>query len=291
MIKKRLLFLLLVFYLISAKAQHQVDGIVISEFGFRGLPFVEIQEIGTQNKTFSDTLGIFELTTLTDPSQIQVSFPDNATQYYTVTSDTFFAIEMYTYDYYNTRWLSFGTSLESFNSLLGFQISNGTDEEPLIHFEDFQDKLLLKIYGQTDLGKNFAYGAEVGLNRLRYIGRTTLNYNRWHLEDVGLYLTDINLTSRVRYLHNTGLVFRAGYQERNGNRQFGIGAGIEPIFKNFYLGVNSRYYFSYFHHEAYVQVILLPEHFLSLRATYNRIKQNNLLSIGINYAFVRNENR
>ena len=191
-------------------------------------------------------------------------------------------------DYYNTRWLTFGSNYGIFNRVFGFQLSNGVDEEPLIHFEDFQDNILIKLHGQTDFGENYSYGGEFGFYSLKVIGRTTLKYDFLNFENSELYLTDINLTSRLVYIRNTGLIFRTGYQNFDGKKNFGIGLGFEQDLVKSYFGLNSRYYFDYFHHEAYLQFRLLKSNMLTMRTVYNRIDNRNILTIGLNYSLVRN---
>ncbi|TPE44636.1 hypothetical protein [Pontibacter mangrovi] len=191
-------------------------------------------------------------------------------------------------EFYNTRWLAFGTNYGFANSVIGFQVSNGVDEEPLIHFEDFQDNLLIKVQGQTGFDSSYSYGAELGFYSLKYVGRTTLKYDVLNFNDSDLFLTDFNLTSRIRYFRNTGLIFRTGFHQLDGNKNFGFGFGLEQNARNAYFGLNSRYYFEYFHHEAYFQYRIPTKNFISFRTIYNRIDKKDLLTIGLNYSFVRN---
>jgi hypothetical protein len=283
-------FLLLILTVIPLQAFSQilVQGKIRDNNG-ENLPGAVISEIGAGNSTTSDIEGSFSLKTIQDSCKISFSFIGLDTQTITLTKDSTLNISLDFGDFYNTRWLSIGTNYESFNSVIGLQLSNGVDEEPLIHFEDFQDDLLIKIHGQTDLNDNYSYGAEIGVYSLKYVGRTTLKYDVMNFENSELFLTDFNLTSRIRYFRNTGLIFRTGYQKFNNNENYGIGLGIEQGGQNFYFGMNSRYYFDYFHHEAYLQIQIPTKNILSFRTVYNRIDNKNLLTIGLNYAFVRNK--
>jgi hypothetical protein len=283
-------FLLLILTVIPWQAFWQilVQGKIRDNNG-ENLPGAVISEIGAGNSTTTDIEGSFSLKTIQDSCKISFSFIGLDTQTITLTKDSTLNISLDFGDFYNTRWLSIGTNYESFNSVIGLQLSNGVDEEPLIHFEDFQDNLLIKIHGQTDLNDNYSYGAEIGVYSLKYVGRTTLKYDVMNFENSELFLTDFNLTSRIRYFRNTGLIFRTGYQKFNNNENYGIGLGIEQGGQNFYFGMNSRYYFDYFHHEAYLQIQIPTKNILSFRTVYNRIDNKNLLTIGLNYAFVRNK--
>ncbi|MEQ8712225.1 MAG: carboxypeptidase-like regulatory domain-containing protein [Cyclobacteriaceae bacterium] len=264
-----------------------MDGIVYDLDGAT-IPGAKVIETGTTNETESDIAGRFQLRTLKDSCNLTISWIGFKSQTVVITSDTTLNVTLDN-DFYNTRWIAFGTSYGIVNQVFGLQISNGVDEEPLIHFEDFQDKILIKVHGQTDFGDNYLYGGEFGLTRLKFIRRTTIKYDFVNFKDSELFLTDINLTSRIRYFRNTGLIFRTGYQKLNDIENFGIGIGLEQGSQNFYIGLNSRYYFDYFHHEAYLQFIIPSKDLLSIRTIYNRIDNMNLMSVGLNYAFVRTE--
>ena len=283
------LIFLIILISFNAISQNVVKGFVYDTGGSE-LPGVVIIETGTHNRTETNINGYFEFITINDASHLSFSWIGHKTKSVKVTSDTTLYIVLNEY-FHNTRWLTFGANYDFFNSVIGLQISNGVDEEPLIHFEDFQDNILIKIHGQSDLGNNYSYGGEIGINFLRYIGRTTLKYDVLNFEDSQLFLNDFNLTSRIRYIRNTGLIFRTGFQELNKQKNFGLGLGFEQVAQNVYIGFNSRYYFDYFHHQAYLQFRALAKHFISFQTVYNRIDKKNMLSVGLNYSFVRNKNR
>ncbi len=283
--------LVLMFFLTSFEvvSQNVVKGFVIDLDG-NGLPKVLITEVRTANRTETNTRGYFTLTTANDTSHIAFSYIGLDSQTIVITADTTLNIIL-TRESYDTRWLTFGISHAPLNSAVGFQISNGVDEEPLIHFEDFQDNVLFKVHAQSDFNRNYSYGAELGIHLLRYIGRTTLKYDVIRFKEADIFLTDFNLTSKLRYFGNTGLIFRTGYQKFNDKNKFGLGLGLEQNRRNFYIGINSRYYFDYFHHEVYLQYKIPAKSFISFLTVYNRIDDKNLLSLGLNYSFARNSYR
>lgn len=270
----------------QVSSQNLVKGTVFDSHDDSMVPGAEIVELGSSNSTRSDLNGLFELTTSSDSSVLLISFIGYNPQKIIITSDTTLVVDLF-YDFYNTRWLSFGANYGILNQVFGFQLSNGVDEEPLIHFEDFQDNILIKLHGQTDYTDDYSYGGEFGFYLLGPIGRTTLKYDRINFEESGLFLTDLNLTSRIRYFKNTGLILRTGYQKLDGNETYGLGLGFEQDSQNFHFGLNSRYYFDYFHHEMYFQFIIPSKDLLTFRTVYNRIDSTGLLTAGINYAFVR----
>lgn len=206
-----------------------------------------------------------------------------------VTSDTTLTIQFDFLDFYNTRWLSFGAQFDMVNQLFGIQISNAVDEEPLIHFEDFQDMLLIKAQAQSDFDNNHSFGLEFGLTSMAYISRTTIQYNYVNFRKKQLQLHDINLTSRIKYIRNTRLIFRTGYQHYENRGRFGLGLGLEQKIGKIHIGANSRYYSDYFHHEAYMEFRLIKKRMLTMRMLYNRIDHHDFVTIGLNYAFIRNQ--
>jgi len=271
----------------QVNSQNLVKGTVFDSKEHIKVPGAKILELGTSNITRSDLNGQFQLNTLSDTSTLIISFVGYSYKEFTISSDTTLLVDMF-YDLYNTRWFSFGTSYGTLNQVFGFQLSNAADEEPFIHFEEFQDNFIVKLNGQTDFKNNYSYSGELGFSLKRFVGRTTLKYDRINFKDPELFLTDFNLTSRIRYVHNTGLLFRAGYQKLTDRENYGLGLGLEQVFQNFFhFGINSRYYFDYFHHEVYSQLVIPSKNLLTFRTVYNRINRTDLLTIGLNYAFVR----
>ncbi len=282
--RRYLLFIATLFISFSARAQHLVQGKVHDQVN--SLPGVKITEKGTDNTTTTDSNGQFNLTTVHDSTVLIFQYLGYWPRTVLVTSDTTLNIHL-SNDFYNTRWLSFGAHYQSINSLYGFQISNAVDEEPLIHFEDFQDRLLFKVFAQSDFTGSYAYGLEAGTTYLNPVGRTTIQYSKLHYEDARLFLSDLNLTSRITYLRNLGLIFRLGYQKLNNQKNPGFGAGLERSIKGSHINTSSRYYFDYFHHQVSVQLRLSKQKLFTFRITYDRIDSHNLLTFGINYVFIR----
>ncbi len=276
------------------EAQHMIKGVVYDHNKEAIFPVVILEE-GTENGTVTDALGNFELMTEMDSAHLSFRMFGFLTRIVPVTKDSILNIKLIPddsveiRDFYNSRWLSFGMNYDAFSTVGGLQLSNGVNEEPLIHFEDFQDKFLVKVSGFSDFENNYALYVESGMTRLRYVGRTTIQYNLLRFKDRELLLTDINLTSRIRYIHDTGLIFRTGYQDLDSNRNFGIGLGLEQNLRHMYFGFNSRFYNDYFHHEAYFQLLIPGKNFFTVRSVYNRIENKDQLTIGLNYAFVRNQ--
>lgn len=287
---KLFLLILCLFTTQQLYAHHTIIGIIYDEEASPA-PGVSITELGTKNKRASNLNGYFELQTTTDSCTIQFDYIGYMRITLTITSDTVLYPQLLLADYYNTRWLTIGAHYQPFNGLAGITISNGLDEEPFIHFEEFQDRFLLKLFGSTDFNKSYLYGIEVGVPANRHIGRTTLMYTKLHLTSSELFLHDLNVTSIIRYIKNTALIVRMGYQQLNDDHHVGFGLGLEQHYQHAYFGIRSTYYFDYFHHEAYLQFQFKPNSSFNLRTSYQRINQSNLLVMGLHYAFVRSKQK
>jgi hypothetical protein len=282
-------FLLLVFIIIQLKGftQITVQGNILDNKG-KGIYNVVICEIGATNVTCSDIDGWFSIKTIQDTCSISFAIGVE-TKVLSFTKDTTINITIELKDYYNTRLLTFGANYDLFNSVFGFQISNGVDEQPTIHFECFQDHLLIKLFGQTDFGKNYSYGTEIGWSSFRYLQRISLIYSEYHYEEKSFYFKDLNISSKIGYFGNNLIQFKLGYHRLLQKNSFGITLGVERMFKrNFYFGILSGYYFQYFHHSAYFQ--FRCSHF-NFRTTFDRIEDYDLFTLGLHYSFVRNKNK
>ncbi|GAB5531571.1 MAG: hypothetical protein Roseis3KO_33480 [Roseivirga sp.] len=284
------LTLLFIFTLLSleAVAQWKVTGKVLNKNG-KAFKNVEVVEDGTKNNTITNRKGAFELVTTRDSASVGFyTYVLSSVQRILVTSDTTITIKLDFIDFYNTRWLSLGSNYDPINKVFGLHLSNGVDELPIIHFEDFQDIFLIKANAQSDFDNNHSFGLELGVNYLRFAGRTTIQYNYINFKSSQLLLNGLNLTSQLRYIGSTGLIFRTGYQHYDNKGRYGLGMGLIRSIGKIHVGANSRYYFDYFHHEAYLMVRITKSRMFNLRVVYNRIDHHDLLTFGLNYAFIRN---
>ena len=284
---KDILAIFVFFSFFWSNSQIQIKGFVHAD-GLP-LPLANIIEDETKNTAQTDYDGWFELTTINKPSTITIHYIGYESESIEVNKDTIVYVILKGYSN-DAHWLSFGGSFEAINSVFGIQVSNGSDEEPLIHFEDFQDDILIKVYGQTDFNRNYSYGAEIGVTATKNIGRTTLKYDVINYEQNKLFLKDFNLTSKLTNFGNFGVIFRMGYEKFNERNRFGVGGGLQHIWNNFYLCINSRYYFGYFHHEAYLQMTIPSNNMFSFKTVYSRIDDKIILSLGLNYTFLRKKN-
>jgi len=289
---KTTLIIIILLIPLEMYSQHLVQGVVKDIDGIE-IPGVMIVENGTQHDTTTNFIGRFELETTHDTCTIEFSWIGYESQHFVITQDTTIEVTLEIYNPYNTRWLTFGADYELYNSVFGIQISNGFDEEPLIHFEDFQDDIVFKAYASTDFNKSYSYSGEIGLSHthIRYVIRFSLGYSVLNFETKDLFHKDLFISTKIGYLKNTVLLFKTGYQELQGEKNFGINLGFEQVARNIYFGYYSGYYFDYFIHSIYFQFCIPGNSLLSFRTVYNRLDKFNILNFGINYSFVRNNNR
>ncbi len=289
---KTTLIIIILLIPLEMYSQHLVQGVVKDIDGIE-IPGVMIVENGTQNDTTTDFSGRFEIETTHDTCTIEFSWIGYESQYIAITQDTTIEIALEIYNPYNTRWLTFGADYELYNSVFGIQLSNGFDEEPLIHFEDFEDDIVFKAYASTDFNKSYSYSGVIGLSHthIRYVVRFSLGYSVLNFETKDLFHRDLFISTKIGYLKNTALLFKTGYQELQGKKNFGINLGFEQVARNIYFGYYSGYYFDYFIHSIYFQFCIPGNSLLSFRTVYNRLDKFNILNFGINYSFVRNNNR
>jgi hypothetical protein len=287
---RKLLFIFLTLIHVKAFSQILIQGKIRDIDGI-GLPGAIINEIGTDNKITTNVEGNFLYKTIQDSCTISFYFIGLEPKTLVFTRDTTIDVTLEFRDY-NSRWLTIGTNYDFYHTVYGFQISNGFDEEKLIHFEDFQDNFLIKILGQTDFKTNYSYGAEVGWAYLpiRYLARLSLGYSVRNFESTKLFLKDLNLSSGIGYFGNSLILIQFGNQKLQGNNNVGLALGMEQKFKSLYFGFLSGYYFDYFNHTAYFQIGHYNKGLFSFRTTYNRINNFNLLTLGVNYTFLRNKN-
>ena len=193
-------------------------------------------------------------------------------------------------DLYNTKWINIGGNYDAINSLVGINISNGFYEEPMIHFEDFQDNLIFKIEAQTDFEKDYLLETGIGLlYPIDYITRAQIEFSKIELFKENLELQDIHLKLRSRYFGNSAIILKTGFQKLQEEKNFGFDLGFHQEFKNFYSELSAGYYQDYFNLNGILHYIFYKNrnNLYSLRIEYDRIDNYNFLKFGFHWSFVR----
>lgn len=284
---KIIVFLALFSLSFNGISQNLIKGKVVDNSDMP-LPGARIEEVGTSNMTSTDFDGLFEMTTLNNPSEILIGYIGHDAQTFVIKSDSTLTVRLLEYSY-NTRWLTFGMNINSFNSLVGLNFSNGFDEEPLIHFEDFQDNLIFKIEGQTDFDSDYIINSGIGLlYPIKFIGRAELGYAKMNLSKDDYEFQDVHLRLRSKYFRNTAMILKTGFQNFQNEKNFGFDFGLQQDFRKVYLGIMAGYY-DYYTLNGYMQYGIYTNtmNLLSLRLEYNRIDNFDFLSVGFHWSFVR----
>ncbi len=288
-LKRFSVILIFTFSSIFVFSQNTVTGVITSAEDGLTIPGVSIFELGTSNSTESDIEGKFQITTINNPCTIQFSFIGLEPKIVKVSNDTILNIELTYGDYYNTRWLAFGANYDLMNSTFGFVFSNGFDEKPLIHFEDYQDYWSFKLSGSTNFDKNYSYGAKLSTDIIRYFV-PTMEFTKYNYISNNFDFTEVNI-SAGRYLRFIDIYtyLKVGYNNLNTDESFGVGLGLRNSHRNphLYYGFFAGYWSEYFTYNIYFQSFIYKKR-LGVRLSYDRIDKYDFLSLGLHYAFVRN---
>lgn len=255
------------------------------------LPFVWIHEWKTENRDTTDIDGKFEFITLSDSSLILFHFIGLESESVIVTKDTSISVYLGLFEN-NAKWLTAGTSYDFENGVIGFSISNGFDEHPLFHFEDFQDRILMKLGGSTDFRLNYGYNFKLGWDYfLRKIYLPALEFRKFNYVSNEFIFSDLNISFQIFPFPTSkfgSLWFKTGLQELNEEKNYGLGLGWQQAkyIQNINYGIMVGYWRNYFTYNAFFQAFVLKSR-LSLRLNFERINAFNQASLGIHYTFSR----
>ncbi len=278
---------LLYFTIFSTFAQIKVAGKVLDEDN-NALFGAMLKEINTENSTNTDIEGNFQINTLHSPTSIAVSFIGLSPEEIGINSDSIITVVL-KYPDYKTKWITLGTSYDFINSKIGLQFSNGFDERPLIHFEDFSDKFIYKAEGQYNFKNDYSLGASIGwLYPTKHVVLIAMDYNQYeysfknHLfyKSIGVFANTL-----INPLQSE-LILKATFQRLNEKDNFGIHLGLQKEFldNRFYAGFVSGYYFDYWMHSAFIQGFIYKKQ-IGMRLSYDKISTYDFFKLGISYSF------
>ncbi|WP_460513280.1 hypothetical protein [Hymenobacter jeollabukensis] len=195
----------------------------------------------------------------------------------------------------HNRWSTIGLNYDVVNQFGGVSLSNGLDEEPVMHFEDLPASILYKIQGMTDFKNSYSFDGKLAYTSLRWVSLASIEYSQLSFSGNRLLYRNANLSAeRGLGFINCGVVTKIGWQELNNAKGFGAKIGLQKSYtRNFdkkslsamYLGVDFGYYFHYTTYSVYTQGFILRN--TSLRLNYGRIDYFNFFSIGLQYTFNR----
>lgn len=276
-------------------SQRIVTGFVTDSLG-NELGGVHIVEIGTTNGTITDFNGKFEFKSNQDRFQLLISFSGFTDKQIYVQTDTSLVIILHEdkrfeyIDFYNTKLVTFGLKYDFANSVYGFVFSNGFNERPLIHFEDFSEDLIYKLNVASDFYKDYSFGLDFAwkypFNKPILItteyGQTSFAFKDLFYRNIGLYGL---IGSKIL---RSGIICKISYHQLNDKKNIGATLGIEKglIYRRLYMGISAGYFFDYFNYNLYLQGFVYKDK-ISLRADYQRLENYDFFKIGLNYTFRR----
>ena len=280
-------FLMFILTLITVETfpQSKVSGVTFDNDGSK-LPFVTIQEVGTVNNVVSDLDGSFHILTTKDECTLEFLFIGYVPKSVKIIQDTTLNVVMQedcTGCCNCPSRRTIGINYEAINSMFGLAFSNGYDEMPLIHFEDFADRVIFKMNVQTNFSKDYSFGANVGLKYpFRFLSIISAGYSQYDYQSEDFFYRDIHI-SAGKYLRNTELTLKTGYQVLNDYHNWGVALGLQKnvVYSKLLVGFSAGYYFDYLNFSAYLQGIINKN--FSYRLGYDRVDKYNFCNFGLNY--------
>ncbi len=197
---------------------------------------------------------------------------------------------LFTETYYRNYFFTFGPIFNVSESLIGLQVGNGNDEQPIVHFEDISADILYKVSGQTDFSENYSIGGEVSWNYpfKAKLSIFTLNFNQIRIVDNGFFNRNVGLATRyyLRFTPNVHILAKLSHQRLNQQNNVGFGLGLQNEHRKIYYGFRTDYFKDYFNYSVFLQGFLLKSK-LSLRLTYDRIDNFDFFNVGLNYVIIK----
>jgi hypothetical protein len=193
-------------------------------------------------------------------------------------------------DVYNTKWMTIGSQYDFLSSAFGLLISNGFDERPLIHFEDFSENLIFKIRGSTDFIKDYSIGTDFGWKYpIRHLAIISLGFDQYNYSRKEFYHHDFNVTAE-NFITKLDIALRLkiAYQTLNDFKNVGTTLGIRKVilYRKLYSGLSVGYYFDYFTYSANIQGFVY-KNLIGIRLNYERIDKFDFFNVGMIFTFNR----
>jgi len=186
-------------------------------------------------------------------------------------------------------WMSIGSFADLEFAPYGVSISNGQEEQNLLHFEDFQENVSFKLALATDFKDNSTFETKfIYHNPLinGYLFNTSLEYINKNYSS--LKFEDYNLSTKIRYLKSIKslLNLKFGVQKFNDQSSFGGALGLEKKHYQAKLqyGGQIGYWNNYFTYNIYFRKFLYDRK-ISLIGKYDRINEVNFFKVGVHYLF------
>lgn len=252
------------------------------------LPAVKVSIEELNKSTLTDFDGLFKIVVPDSIKTLTFSYIGYQTINYKLDEEKFIELNM-SVPQERGIWISIGSFSDIQYAPYGLSISNGQEEENLLHFEDFQEDVSLKFAIATDLDDNLTYETKlIYHNHLvkGYFFNTSLEYV---VKDYSnLKFKDYNISTNVSYFQtiNSLLNVKFGVQEFNDKKGFGGALGIERKHYDLLLqyGGQIGYWNDYFTYKLYLRKFIFQDKF-SLIAKFNNINRTSFFTVGVHFLF------
>lgn len=194
------------------------------------------------------------------------------------------------FESYDTKWFTVGSQFDLINTSFGLLISNGYNERPMIHFEDFSEDLMIKIQGASDFQNDYSFGTSVAYQYpIKYISLISFDYKNFDYSSIDFQHQDYNISAKagIKYI-NAGFRLGFGYQTLNDFQNFGVNTGLQKvlIYRRLYSEILCGYYTHYWTWSVKLQGFIYKD-LISVAIKYDRIDIYDFLNLGINFTFKR----
>ena len=192
-------------------------------------------------------------------------------------------------------WMSIGSFCDLEFAPYGISVSNGQEEQNLLHFEDFQEAVSLKLAYATDFNDNSTFETKMTYHNSLVSGHLFNSSIEYVRKDYSvLDFQDFSFSTKIKYLKsiNSLLSLKLGIQEFNNQSSFGGAIGLE---KKHYLtriqyGGLIGYWNDYLTYNLYFRAFIYKRT-VSFIGKYDRINDTDFFKIGIHYLFKTKEDK
>lgn len=243
---------------------------------------------GTKIFSKTDFDGNFTIHVPNNNEILIFSFSGYETIEYQLRNDNFIKIQMNA-PRERGIWMSIGSFSDLTFAPYGISISNGQEEQNLLHFEDFQEKISLNLAIASDFSDNLMYKAKftyhlplvnwsLSNTSIEYVNK---DYSDFKFEELNL---STNVT-RIGFI-NALLTAKLGVQIFDDDEGFGGAIGVEKEYYNlrFQYGAQIGYWNDYFIYNFHLRKFLIKNR-LSVIANYDRIKNTHFFEVGFHFLF------
>lgn len=243
---------------------------------------------GTSLNTATDFDGKFTINVPDEFRTLTFSYAGYETISYILSEKTYFTIKMSTHQERGI-WMSIGNFSDIAFAPYGISISNGQDEQNLLHFESFQESISVKLALATNFDDNLTYETRLSYHRSllkNAFFNTSIEYLKKDYSE--LEFIDINLSTDIIDLPfiNSLLTTKIGIQNFKDQESFGAAIGLKRWHHKYNLqyGGQIGYWNDYFTFNFHFRKFIYKDIF-SVVARYDRLDDTDFFVAGIHFLF------